>query len=147
MVGHTVSPATTEQSRSLSLPIDIVQGLVDAVEESYLVSDRKGTLLLANEQARKHLTSRGFAEPLRVNLFADVLCVDSGEVFSQIEGGQQDVKMILELAGEKYVTRIRWMADSDWLVVQFATPAEMQPSAAAATQLTVSDLLRHERKQ
>jgi signal transduction histidine kinase len=142
MVGHTVSPATTEQSRSLSLPIDIVQGLVDAVEESYLVSDRKGTLLLANEQARKHLASRGFAEPLRVNLFADVLCVDSGEVFSQIEGGQQDVKMILELAGEKYVTRIRWMADSDWLVVQFAMQVSRTAAGESGTHPTVQELLQ-----
>jgi signal transduction histidine kinase len=142
MVGQTVSPTTTEQPRNLSLPIDIVQGLVDAVEESYLVSDRKGTLLLANEQARKHLGSRGFAEPLRVNLFSDVLCVDSGEVFSQIEGGQQDVKMILELAGEKYMTRIRWMAESDWLVVQFAMQVSRTAVGESGNHPTVQELLQ-----
>src|SRR5271163_400284 len=107
MTGRTITPQDVEQPQGLSLPIDLVQGLVDGVDEAFLVSDRAGTLLLANGKARKHLATRGFSQPLGLNLFSDVLCVDAGEVFSQIEGGQHDVKMILEFGEAKYRVRMR----------------------------------------
>ncbi|MGA2420348.1 MAG: HAMP domain-containing sensor histidine kinase [Candidatus Acidiferrum sp.] len=132
-------PLETEQARGLTLPMELVQGLVDAVDESFLVADRTGTLLLANGKARKHLATRGFPEPLRVNLFADVLRVDAGEVFSQIEGGQQEVKMILELGEAKYRARMHWMAESDWLVVQLAEQIAASDSGAHPT---VQELLQ-----
>src|SRR5277367_1965923 len=139
MTGRTVTLPREEQPQGLSLPIHLVQGLVDAVDECFIVSDRGGTLLLANGQARKHLATRGFAEPLRVNLFADVLRVDAGEVFSQIEGGQQEVKMILELGEAKYRARMHWMAGADWLVVQLA---EQIAASDSGTHPTVQELLQ-----
>src|SRR5277367_5332513 len=129
-------------SRVLTVPMELVQGLVDAVDESFLVSDRTGTLLMANGKARKHLATRGFAEPLRVNLFADVLCVDAGEVFSQIEGGQQEVKMILELGDAKYRVRAKWMAESDWLVVHMAMQAAANVAGDPGARPTVQELLQ-----
>src|SRR5271155_2155671 len=139
MTARAGIPLETEQARGLTLPMELVQGLVDAVDESFLVSDRTGTLLLANGKARKHLATRGFAEPLRVNLFADVLRVDAGEVFSQIEGGQQEVKMILELGEAKYRARMHWMAGADWLVVQLA---EQIAASDSGTHPTVQELLQ-----
>src|SRR5271170_7609050 len=139
MTGRAITPPETEQPRGLSLPLDLVQGLVDTIDEFFLVSDRAGTLLLANGKARKHLATRGFAQPLRVNLFADVLGVDAGEVFSQIEGGQQEVKMILELGDAKYRARMRWMAGADWLVVQLA---EQIAASDSGTHPTVQELLQ-----
>jgi signal transduction histidine kinase len=133
------TPLETEQARGLNLPMELVQGLVDAVDESFLVSDRTGTLLLANGKARKHLATRGFSEPLRVNLFADVLRVEAGEVFSQIEGGQHEVKMILELGEAKYRARMHWMPESDWLVVQLA---EQIAASDSGTHPTVQELLQ-----
>jgi signal transduction histidine kinase len=141
MTGPASTPLHAEQSRSLSLPIELVQGLVDAVDESFLVSDRVGTLLLANGKARKHLATRGFSQPLHLNLFADILCVDAGEVFSQIEGGQQEVKMILELGDAKYRARMRWMPDSDWLVVQLAEQIAAS-TVGDGTHPTVQELLQ-----
>jgi signal transduction histidine kinase len=119
-----------------------VQGLVDAVDESFLVSDRAGTLLLANGRARKHLAMRGFLQPLRLNLFADVLGVDAGEVFSQIEGGQQEVKMILGLGDAKYRARMRWMPDADWLVVQLAEQMAASAAGDEGAHPTVQELLQ-----
>ncbi len=141
MTGRTADLPTTEQRQGLSLPIGLVQGLVDSVDESFIVADRSGTLLLANAQARKHLANRGFADPLRMNLFADVLGVNSGEVFSQIEGGQQEVKMILELGDAKYRARMRWMPESDWLVVQLAVQAAASAPGDPAHP-TVQELLQ-----
>src|SRR5277367_696836 len=142
MTGRTADISTTEQSQGLSVPIGLVQGLVDSVDESFLVADRVGTLLLANAQARKHLATRGFAEPLLVNLFSDVLRVDAGEVFSQIEGGQQEVKMILELGEAKYRARMRWMPESDWLVVQLAEQVAASAAGDPGTHPTVQELLQ-----
>jgi signal transduction histidine kinase len=139
MTGRAITSLDTEQARGLSLPIELVQGLVDAVDEAFLVSDRAGTLLLANGKARKHLSARGFAEPLRMNIFADVLRVDAGEVFSQIEGGQHEVKMILELGDAKYRARMRWMPESDWLVVQLA---EQIAAGDPGAHPTVQELLQ-----
>src|SRR5271154_309735 len=129
MTARLTTPLEAEQPHSLTVPLELVQGLVDAVDESFLVSDRVGTLLLANGRARKHLATRGFSQPLGLNLFSDVLCVDAGEVFSQIEGGQHDVKMILEFGEAKYRVRMRWMPESDWLVVQLAE--QLAANAAA----------------
>jgi signal transduction histidine kinase len=138
-----LSATSAERPEGLSLPIELVQGLVDSVEESYLVADRKGTILLANRSARKHLTNRGFAEPLRVNLFAEVLCVEPSEVFSQIEGGQHEVKMILELGAAKFRARITWMAESDWLAVQLSPqPGVSEGGASSGTHPTVQELLQ-----
>jgi signal transduction histidine kinase len=142
MTGHTITPVDAEQPRGLSLPIDLVQGLVDAVDESFLVSDRAGTLLLANGRARKHLATRGFLQPLRLNLFADVLGVDAAEVFSQIEGGQQEVKMILGLGEAKYRARMRWMPDADWLVVQLAEQMAASAAGDDGAHPTVQELLQ-----
>src|SRR5271170_7477920 len=142
MTGRTITPQVTEQPQGLSLPIDLVQGLVDAVDESFLVSDRVGTLLLANGKARKHLATRGFSQPLGLNLFSDVLCVDAGEVFSQIEGGQHDVKMILEFGEAKYRVRMRWMPESDWLVVQLAEQVAASAAGDPGTHPTVQELLQ-----
>src|SRR5277367_5688486 len=139
MTARAGTPLETEQARGLTLPMELVQGLVDAVDESFLVSDRTGTLLLANGKARKHLATRGFPEPLRINLFADVLRVDASEVFSQIEGGQQDVRMILELGEVKYRARMRWMPESDWLVVQLV---EQLATSESGTHPTVQELLQ-----
>src|SRR5271154_2408684 len=134
--------ATPNSEHALALPISLVQGLVDAVDESFIVSDRSGTLLLANGPARKHLASRGFAERLCVILFADVLSVEASEVFSQIEGGQQEVKMILELGDAKYRARMRWMPDSDWLVVQLAEQVNTISTGDPGARPTVQELLQ-----
>ena len=142
MTGRTSTPQEMEQPQGLSLPIDLVQGLVDAVDEAFLVSDRAGTLLLANGKARKHLATRGFSQPLGLNLFSNVLCVDAGEVFSQIEGGQHEVKMILELGEAKYRARMRWMPDSDWLVVQLAEQVAANAAGDPGTHPTVQELLQ-----
>src|SRR5271163_4659771 len=142
MTARLTTPLEAEQPHSLTVPLELVQGLVDAVDESFLVSDRVGTLLLANGRARKHLATRGFAQPLRVNLFADVLGVDAGEVFSQIEGGQQEVKMILELGEAKYRARMQWMPASDWLVVQLALQAAANGSGESGSHPTVQELLQ-----
>jgi signal transduction histidine kinase len=138
----TLSATSTEHPRGLSLPIELVQGLVDAVEEPFLVAERLGTILLANGHARKHLAARGFSEPLRVNLFSDVLCVDAGEVFSQIEGGQHEVTMIVELGEAKYRARLKWMPESDWLVVQLAMQAAASAPGEPGAHPTVQELLQ-----
>jgi signal transduction histidine kinase len=137
-----LSPTSTEQPQGLSLPIELVHGIVDAVDEPFLVADRGGNLLLANGQARKHLASRGFSDPLRVNLFKGVLGVDAGEVFSQIAGGQHEVRLILELGETKHRVRLKWMPESDWLVVQLTAQAITAETPVPGTHPTVQELLQ-----
>ncbi|HME13685.1 MAG TPA: HAMP domain-containing sensor histidine kinase [Candidatus Acidoferrum sp.] len=136
-----MSAISTEHPQGLSMPIALVHGIMDAIEEPLLVADRSGNLLLANEPARKHLATRGFSEPLGVNLFGGVLCVDAGEVFSQIAGGQHEVRMILELGESKYRARVRWMPESDWLVVQL-TIQSTSHGEGPGTHPTVQELLQ-----
>jgi len=136
-----LSAISTEHPQGLSMPIALVHGIMDAIEEPLLVADRSGNLLLANEPARKHLATRGFSEPLGVNLFGGVLCVDAGEVFSQIAGGQHEVRMILELGESKYRARVRWMPESDWLVVQL-TIQSTSHGEGPGTHPTVQELLQ-----
>lgn len=140
-MGVTLSPTSIEHPQGLSLPVGLVHGLIDAVEEPFLVADRAGNLLLANGLAHKHLASRGFSDPLRVNLFSGVLGVDPGEVFSQIAGGQREVRMILELGEAKYRVRLKWMPESDWLVVQLTVQAAASAEGPGAHP-TVQELLQ-----
>ena len=142
MVGGVAPPGMAEKRNFSSLPFESVLTVLDAVDRPLLVSDRSGQLSLVNLRARSWMVSSGFTDSGTINLFHDILKVESEEIFRQLEGGEHEVEMEIDHGDVRSRARVRWLPEPDWLVVQFATQAEMQPSAAAATQLTVQELLQ-----
>jgi len=136
-----VSP-TTSRATFDTLPLDFVSGLLDTVDESMLVAERSGRLLLANLRARQCLESFGFAEPSAVNLFQNILEVEPENIFRQIEGGEHKVELDLEREGRKSRAKIQWLPAPDWLIVHFETNVEPEVLPDQGTQLTVQELLQ-----
>ncbi|MDQ1404466.1 MAG: two-component system, NarL family, sensor histidine kinase BarA, partial [Acidobacteriaceae bacterium] len=136
-------PMSPERSSEM-LPINLVHGLLDAVNSSLLVADRDGRVLLLNQRARQYLLSKGLDHQESLNLFKDILKIGAGHIFKLIESGEHRMELDVELADVKSRALVKWMPDPDWLVVQLELPTKEQNAAAseAATQLTVQELLQ-----
>jgi len=134
--------AEVEQLTGGSLPFSLLASLLDTLDRPLLVSDRSGRILFANLLAQRCLNARGIVSPTQVNLFSELLHIDSKVIFSQIEGGEQEVDLPVDGPGEKARARIRWLPEPDWLVVRVeATPAA-SPAEESEVQHTVQELLQ-----
>ena len=142
MAGRIVMHPMSEERNRAVLPLGFVSALLDKVENPLMVGERSGNLLLVNSRARKLLESMGYGEVSRLNLFNDVLKVESTKIFGQVEGGAHEVSVDVESDGIKSTARIQWMPEPDWLVVEFEKKVETQSAADPATQLTVQELLQ-----
>src|ERR1700730_4998978 len=140
MAGRIVMPLSEERNRAV-LPMGFVSGLLDTVEKSLIVAERSGSLLLVNSRARQSLELHGYGEISGLNLFSDILQVDSKEIFGQVESGAHEVDVQLERGEIKSTARIQWMPEPDWLVVELENKSD-QPAVDPATQLTVQELLQ-----
>lgn len=142
MAGRTVMPPVSEERRHRSLPIEAVNGLLDALEKPVIVAERSGALLLANTRARQFLESRGLKEIEGLNLFTDFIKVDPPAIFRQIEKGEHEVRVQIDQGAKKPIARIQWMPEPDWLLVEVADNEEVAAGSDPATQLTVQELLQ-----
>jgi signal transduction histidine kinase len=142
MNGSTIEPLTTEQRGSGAVQLGLVNRLLDTLDQSLLVAERDGRILLANSRARKCMESIGLGEFNQLNLFDDILQVESRKIFSGIESGDQEVKLDLTRGDKKARASIQWVPEPDWLVVQFEPQSETQPVPEPGTQITVQELLQ-----
>jgi signal transduction histidine kinase len=120
----------------------MVNRLLDTLDKSMLVAERSGRILLVNSRARQCLESIGLGEFSQLNLFSDVLQMDSKRIFGEIESGEQEVKLNLERGEKRASASVQWMPEPDWVVVQFEPMLEAQPVAESGTQITVQELLQ-----
>lgn len=119
----------------------LMSSLLDSLDKPLFVADRGGRILFANLHAQDfmHWTDTDEARP---NLLSDILRVDAGSLFGQLERGEQEVNLPIQSATGPARARIRWLPEPDWLVIF----AEFAPSGAAAgkdeMQRTVNELLQ-----
>ena len=125
------------------LPITLMASMLDLVEEPILVAERDGQIILANQSAKQHLSSRGCLVDSGLNLFKGMVRVDPKVVVGQMERGERQVELQLELPEGKTQARIQWLPELEWLVVRItgsaSSPAD---SAASAPTHTVAELLQ-----
>ena len=95
-----------------------------------------------NARATQYLESCGNATIQGLNLFNDVLRIDSTEIFGEIEKGAHEVELQIESRGEKSTAQVQWMPAPDWLVVEIENKMEARLVPDPATQLTVQELLQ-----
>jgi signal transduction histidine kinase len=145
MGSRTVTSTLSEplsSNAAAAIPVAHVVRLLDTVDRSFLVSERSGRIVMANARARKCLDSVGLADYVRLNLFTDILQVDAKRIFSEIESGAPEVKLDLSRDEKRTRASVQWLADPDWLLIEFELPSETLSAPDPATQLTVQELLQ-----
>ena len=141
MSGRVAVPPTSETRTPTSLPFQQVLSLLDSVDQSLLVAERDGNLLLINGRARQRLESMGYATPTRLNLFDQLIRADRNELFRKLESGEHELSIELGEEVNRAKATMQWLPDPDWLIVQFLPQGEA-PAQDAATQITVQELLQ-----
>jgi signal transduction histidine kinase len=142
MSGSVITPSISEPQAQGDVSLGFVTRLLDTLDKSLLVSERSGRILMVNSRARKCLDSLQLGDFNRLNLFSDLLEVDAKRIFADIESGQHEVKLDLSRGEKRTRASIQWVPEPDWLVVEFAAPAETQATPDPATQITVQELLQ-----
>ena len=142
MAGRMVLPSVSEEGKRTSLPIGFVRGLLDTIDKPLIVAERSGSLLLTNGRARQLLESTGQRISPDLNVFGDFLKTDARRVFEEIEKGEHLVSLEVQNGEETSSVQIRWLPESDWLILEIEGKAETQQERDPATQLTVQELLQ-----
>src|SRR5260370_16759347 len=143
MAGRIALPPMSEERNSAVLPLGVVSRLLDTIEEPLMVAERSGNLLLVNTRARQCLGFHGNAEIQGLNLFNDILRVDSKKIFGELERGQHEVNLNIEGGEKKSAARIQWMPEPDWLAVGIKTKSKAQTRPQPPTQPPVPPLPQH----
>jgi signal transduction histidine kinase len=142
MAGRIAVPPMMEEGNRTFLPLGFVRGLFDTIEKPLIVAERNGNLLLINTRAEQFVESQGFAATPGLNLFKDLLKVDAGKIFDELEKGEHRFEHHIQIGGVKSTVRVQWMPEPDWVVVEIKSKPETQPGPDPATQLTVQELLQ-----
>jgi signal transduction histidine kinase len=142
MSGSVITSPIHQPRPPEDIPLELVTRLLDTLDRSLLVSERSGRILMINSLARKCLDSLQLGDLSRLNLFTDLLEVDAGRIFADIESGQHEIKLDLTRGQKKARATIQWVPEPDWLVVKFEAAAEIQAAPDPATQITVQELLQ-----
>jgi PAS domain-containing protein len=77
MPGTIVTPSVNDPRKVLSLPIGFVKSLLESAKTPIWVAERSGRVLLSNGSAREYLGPEGTSDASRLNLFTDLLRVES----------------------------------------------------------------------
>jgi signal transduction histidine kinase len=144
MGGRIAMPLLSEEGNRTVLPFGLVRGLLETIEKPLMVVERSGNLLLVNTRAKQFLESHGYEITPGLNLFNDFLKADARKMLVELEKGEHEVDLPTQGGAGKSTARLRWMPESDWLVVEFRKKSEAQatPEPDPATQLTVQELLQ-----
>jgi signal transduction histidine kinase len=131
----------TEAPSGVNLSPGIVLSLLDALDAPVFIAERAGRVLMANLRARQVLSSEGYPDLGDLNLFSHLLHVDPKVIFVQIESGEREVSLQIDLRNGKAQSRIQWLPEPDWLVVQMDAPSRNLANDSAG-QHTVEGLLQ-----
>jgi signal transduction histidine kinase len=119
----------------------LLASLLDALDRPLVVSRRDGRVLFSNLHAQDALGSVLNAKP-ETNLFRDLLRCDKQRVLSQLESGEQEIRMPLECADGRGRARVRWLPEPDWLVVYVDSAVAEPSSGEAEMRQTVQELMQ-----
>lgn len=118
----------------------LMSSLLDSLDKPLFVADRSGRILFANLHAQDFMQWNGTDE--RPNLLSEILEVDAGSLFGQLERGEQEVNLPIESAGKGARARIRWLPEPDWLVIFADSAPTGSASVKDEMQQTVNELLQ-----
>jgi signal transduction histidine kinase len=142
MSGSVITSVMADPSGSGAVQLALVNRLLDTLDQSLLVAERGGRIILANSRAKKCLESIGLGEVSELNLYDHILQVEEKQIFREIERGEQEVRRALTYGDKKATATVNWVPEPDWLVVQFAPATDVQATPDPGTQITVQELLQ-----
>lgn len=128
-----------------SIPVMHVRALLDAfLEKGIVVADRDGKFLFANTRGKDCLERLGRAETNSAfNLLEDVLRIEPREIWRRIESGENEISFGDGLIPRCSQACVRWIPESDWLLVEFISEDSDENSVRAGkSQPTVQELLQ-----
>lgn len=140
--GHLQKSIAADPQANSQAVFHLVTSLLDAFDRPLLVADRGGRILFANLHAQDSLNSRGLEIKPELNLFADVLLNERKEILSQLEGGEQEVKLVIQAPEGNSHARVRWLPEPDWLVVYVEPVPTGAPADEAEMRQTVQELMQ-----
>jgi signal transduction histidine kinase len=132
-----------ELPASDTLPLSAMASLLDLMDQSILVSDREGRILMANAREKQRLASQGLTLGPTLNLFSDLLRINPTVIVGKIEAGEPQIDAKFECFSGAAVARIQRLPDTEWLVVRIEDaekPKTAEPPAT--TKHTVEELLQ-----
>ncbi len=140
----TLAPNPTGKTRGKSegLPYEHVRALLDTFDRGLLVADRQGLVLLSNTRAQKCLEEHSQNAHESFNLFTELLQVDPKEILRRIEAGEHEIGLDSTTNAKPFRAKVKWIPESDWLVVEFANEDKVAQDALGSAQITVQELLQ-----
>jgi signal transduction histidine kinase len=120
----------------------VVTSLLDVLDMSVGIADRGGRIIMINERAKQCMESSGFSDYTKVNLFSDILEMEPGQIFGEIENGEHKIQLEKIRNERKYRITLQWMPDPDWVIARFDPQPDVAPVSDPATQITVQELLQ-----
>lgn len=135
------APAVEQQTGGQPV-LQLITSLLDALDRSVVVCDRRGKVLSANLFSQEKMKQLGAAPGREQNLFTDFLHADSGEIQRRLAEGEQEVTVSERIGDLDIRARIRWLPEPDWLVA-YIEPASPEASAnEAEMRNTVQELMQ-----
>jgi signal transduction histidine kinase len=127
-----------------NLPLGMMAGLLDLLEQPIMVAERDGRVILENLHAKQYLADRGVSPDGQANLFSSLLHVDPKVIVEQMESGESEVKLRVDCPNGRAQARIQWLPEPDWLVVRLEPePSSQEPTDSdTEMQRTVQELLQ-----
>jgi signal transduction histidine kinase len=142
MGGSIVASPITESREPVVFSLDLLTRLLDTLDESMLVAEHSGRILLANSPARRFLETHEFGELSQLNLFTDLLQTDAKQILPEIQGSERGVKVDVTRGDKKIRPNVQRIPESDWLIIRLETQPEVQPATEPGTKITVQELLQ-----
>jgi signal transduction histidine kinase len=134
-------PPMTEEAKAGVFPVTLISHVLEASEKALFVADQDGRVILANHSARSWVEAKGLGDWNRLNVFSDLLQLESKDIFSAGSGDAPESRLDIERGELKFAAGLTRVSGSDWIMVHVDAPADF-PSTASATQITVQELLQ-----
>src|SRR5271168_1842122 len=111
MPGTILTPSVNDSRKVLSQPIGFVKSLLESAKTPIWVAEKNGRVLLSNGSAREYLGPEGTSDASQLNLFRDLLNVESKQIGQKIDSGEHELEMEVERGEKKIRARIQWIAE------------------------------------
>lgn len=139
----TASDSTSGQARTpMNVSVEQVRSLLDTLDRPTVLTDRDGQVLTFNDLAKKSFELFGLNSAQPVNIMQALLEVNPEDILKRLQGGEDEIVLGGNQSGRPYQARVRWIRDSDWLVIELEAQGKVLQSIPQSSQPTVQELLQ-----
>ena len=139
----TSSESRSERARpGMNVSVEQVRSLLDTLDQAVVLADREGQMLTLNDLARKSLELFGLDGRQSLNIMQGLLEVNAEDILKRLQDGEEEIALSGSQSGRSYQARVRWIRDSDWLVIELAPHPKSLPTIQQSAQPTVQELLQ-----